>query len=87
MMLSRVPDRGHATHAAASYRSGMAISRTTRTALDLIEALRRPEAIDPRLARQVSASLRLLIEEGGYGPSDRVLRRRSRRLRARRLVR
>jgi len=64
----------------------MGISRTTRTALDLIEALRVPGGIDPRLARQVSLSLRLLLEAGTFGPSDRVLRRRSRRLRARRLV-
>ncbi|MWV50788.1 hypothetical protein GRS96_16075 [Rathayibacter sp. VKM Ac-2803] len=60
----------------------MAISRTTRTALDLMAAVRVPGDIDRRLARQVTASLRLLIEAGSFGPSDRVLRRRSRRMRA-----
>ncbi|QHC67419.1 hypothetical protein GSU68_13155 [Rathayibacter sp. VKM Ac-2759] len=60
----------------------MAISRTTRTALELIDALRVPGGIDPRLARQVASSLRQLLEAGTFGPSDRVLRRRSRRMRA-----
>lgn len=59
----------------------MAISRTTRTALDLIDSLRVPGAIDPRLARQVADSLRQLLEAGTFGPSDRALRRRSRQLR------
>ncbi|SMH31733.1 hypothetical protein SAMN06295885_0628 [Rathayibacter oskolensis] len=64
----------------------MAITRTTQAALDLIDAVRIPGGIDPRLARQVAESLRLLLEAGSFGPSDRVLRRRSRRMRARRLV-
>ena len=64
----------------------MTISRTTQTALDLIDAVRIPEGIDPRLARQVSLSLRLLLESDSFGPSDRTLRRRSRRLRAGRLA-
>ncbi|QHC71042.1 hypothetical protein [Rathayibacter sp. VKM Ac-2801] len=61
----------------------MAISRTTRTALDLIDAIRIPGRIDPRLARQVTLSLRQLLESGAFGPSDRLLRRRARRLRSR----
>ncbi|MBO0984946.1 hypothetical protein [Rathayibacter sp. SD072] len=64
----------------------MAISRTTRTALDLIDAIRVPGAIDPRLARQVATSLRLLLEAGTFGPSERAVRRRARRLRRRPLI-
>ncbi|AZZ48191.1 hypothetical protein [Rathayibacter rathayi] len=61
----------------------MMISRTTRTALDLIDALRAPGRIDPRLARQVSLSLRRLIEPDAFGPSGRLLRSRARRVRFR----
>ncbi|PPF09839.1 hypothetical protein C5C36_06155 [Rathayibacter sp. AY1G1] len=61
----------------------MAISRTTRNALDLIDAIRIPGRIDPRLARQVTLSLRQLLESGAFGPSERLLRRRARRLRSR----
>ncbi|PPF15222.1 hypothetical protein [Rathayibacter sp. AY1A7] len=61
----------------------MAISRTTRNALDLIDAIRIPGRIDPRLARQVTLSLRQLLESGAFGPSERLLHRRARRLRSR----
>ncbi|MHC2184887.1 hypothetical protein [Rathayibacter agropyri] len=60
----------------------MAISRTAHTALDLIDALRVPGRIDPHLARQVTLSLRHLLEAGAFGPSERLWRRRSRRLRS-----
>ncbi|KZX21146.1 hypothetical protein [Rathayibacter tanaceti] len=61
----------------------MAISRTVYTALDLIEAVRVPGRINPRLARQVTLSLRQLLEAGALGPSERLMRRRARRFRFR----